>query len=203
MSDVGYGERPVEAVRKAAARHTWQHAAYADLFAAPYRSDAGGKRPPPLISLVVSMELLTRAAAHMANECGAGSPAATAIGRVSAALNDAQRIVTSVPTTRLSDEAMLSFLASLIPQIKQIAVGSTMLIPINIAHAAAAAANAPSSRTNAIAAALAAAAVPPSSSVEVETEAVVLAAQRRTLHPGRFTFAVISGGTHARAPTPD
>ena len=43
-------------------------------------------------------------------ECAAGSLAAVGVGRVASALTEAQRIVTAVPTVKLTDEAMLSFL---------------------------------------------------------------------------------------------
>lgn len=58
VSAVGYAERPIEA--RPSARAVWQHAAYADLFASPYTTSAddASTRQPPLISLVVSMELV-------------------------------------------------------------------------------------------------------------------------------------------------
>ena len=94
LSDVGYHTRPVE--HRLGARPTWQHAAFADLFASAYTSERA-KRPPPLLSLVVSMELLQRAAALLAKECVDGSAAATGVGRAVRALDAAQAIVTSVP----------------------------------------------------------------------------------------------------------
>ena len=179
IATAGYMERPMSTSHKAGSRPTWQHAAYSDLFAAPYRASdteaSAVKRMPPLISLVTTMDLISRAATHLETECDAGSPAHTAIGRVCHALNEAQKTVTMVPTTRLADDSMADFLGRLVPSIKQTAVGATLLIPINLSHA---------SDTG--------------DGSTQEAEAVILAAQRRTMAPGRFSFAVISGGQALR-----
>ena len=94
VAEVGYAPRPMDAImHKPGSRPIWQHAAYADLFASAY-SEGSSKRQPPLISLVVCLELLGRAAGHLANECDGGTASAIAMGRVSRALSDAQKIVT-------------------------------------------------------------------------------------------------------------
>ena len=165
VSQVGYKARPVD-TSGPKARPIWQHAAFTDLFVTEYTetADSLSKRPPPLISLVVSMELISRAAAHLAKECEPGSAAATGVDRVCSALAGAQRIVTSVPTAKMGNEQMHAFLAGLVPQVRAVPEGGTLLIPINVCHASG------------------------------EAEAVLLAAQRRSLKPGRFSFAVIAGG---------
>ena len=76
-----------------------------------------------------------------------------------------------MPTTRLNDEAMASFLATLLPQIRSTPIGGTLLLPLNLAH---------SDVNNPTAA--------------PEAEAVIIAAQRRTASPGRFSLAMIAGG---------
>ena len=68
---------------------------------------------------------------------------------------------------------MLSFLASLIPQLKATPVGATLLIPLNLSHVL------PGEQDDTHA---------------TEAEAVVLGAQRRTAAPGRWSFAVVAGG---------
>ena len=42
-----------------------------------------------------------RAATHLLSECDAGSTAAIGVGRVSKAIAEAQRLVTTIPTQRL------------------------------------------------------------------------------------------------------
>ena len=145
IGDVGYSERPManSGFKPSTGRPVWQRGGWADLFATPYtegRNDADGSsgkmsnRQPPLLSLIVSMELLEKACAHIEKECDAGSPAGVGISRVVAALSDASKLVTMVPTQKLPDEAMVTFLGRLVPQIQQTAVGETRLIPVNLQH---------------------------------------------------------------------
>ena len=99
---MGYSERPVDGTRhKMGARPIWQHAAFADLFASPYVDPEASKRPPPLISLILTLELMGRASSLLSEECEPGSAAAVGLGRVLRSLDDAQRLVTTIPTQRL------------------------------------------------------------------------------------------------------
>ena len=110
------------------------------------------------------MELLGKAAALVLQECAAGSACEAGMRRAVRSLDDAAKLVTTVPTQRLDDESMLRFLQSLVLRISQTKEGETLLVPVNLAHA------------------------------EAEAEAVLLAVQRRSTSPGRFSFAVIAGG---------
>ena len=97
-------------------------------------SSSSAKRPPPLISLIMSLELFGKAATHLHTECEAGSVAALGVGRVLKSISEAQRLVTTIPTQKMPTEAMVSFLQGLVGRVQGVAVGETLLIPVNLAH---------------------------------------------------------------------
>jgi len=71
----------------------------------------------------------------MASECAAGTAAGVGMRRVAAAFESAQRLVLTVPTTRIDDSAMAAFVGGLVPQLKAVEVGETLLIPASLTDA--------------------------------------------------------------------